>query len=114
MSRRASGLRAWILQRISAVYLGVFTPVLLWHFLSAPPADYLVWRAWVALPWVSIGLFLYVTALMVHSWVGIRDVLIDYVHPLAIRVTLLTLFGLLFLGSALWALQAIFLAHVAP
>jgi succinate dehydrogenase membrane anchor subunit len=114
MSRRATGLRAWILQRISAVYLGVCTPVLLWRFLIAPPGDYLTWRAWVALPWVSTGLLLYVSALIVHSWVGIRDVLIDYVHPLAIRITLLTLFGLMLLGSALWALQAIFLAHVAP
>jgi succinate dehydrogenase / fumarate reductase membrane anchor subunit len=113
VSRRASGLRAWILQRISAVYLGVFIIVLCAHFLRHPPADHAAWQAWVTQPWVSIGLFLFTASLLLHAWVGIRDVLIDYVHPLMARLTLLTLFGLLFIGSGVWVLQAIFLAHAA-
>lgn len=113
MSRNASGLRAWALQRISAVYLGLFTLVLILHFLFNPPADHAAWRDWVTQPWVSVGLFLYIGSLLLHAWVGIRDVLIDYVHPIAIRVTLLSLFGFMFLGSGLWALQAIFLAHAS-
>ena len=111
MSWRASGLRAWALHRISAVYLALFTVVLLWHLLLQPPADFAAWRAWVATPWVSIGFCIYIAALLLHAWVGIRDVLIDYVRPLGIRVTLLTLFGLLFIGSGFWALQAVILAH---
>ncbi len=112
MSRSASGLRAWALQRISAVYIGVFSVVLLARFIGDPPPDYAVWQGWVAQPWVSIGLSIYVLALLLHAWVGIRDVLIDYVHPLAIRLTLLSLFGLTFVGSGMWALQAIFLVRV--
>ncbi len=71
--------------------LALFTLVLLWHFLLNAPADFVAWRAWVIQPWVSIGLFLFIAALVLHAWVGIRDVLIDYVHPLGIRITLLTL-----------------------
>ncbi len=113
MSRSASGLRAWILQRISAVYLALFILVLLWHFIANAPADFAAWRDWVIQPWVSVGLFLFIPALMLHAWVGIRDVLIDYVHPLGIRITLLTLFCMVFIGSALWALQAIILARLS-
>jgi len=113
MSRRASGLRAWALQRITAVYLAIFSLILLWHFIMAAPADFDAWRGWVVQPWVSIGLLLYIVALLLHGWVGIRDVLIDYVHPLAPRLALLTLFGLLLLGSGMWAMQAIVLARLA-
>ncbi len=113
MSRSASGLRAWILQRISAVYLALFSLVLLWHFFFNAPADFVAWREWVIQPWVSTGLFLFIAALVLHAWVGIRDVLIDYVQPLGIRITLLTLFGMGLIGSAMWALQAIILARLA-
>ena len=113
MSRGASGLRAWVLQRISAVYLAVFTFILLGYFLIEPPADFAAWRGWVVRPWVSIGRLLYIASLILHAWVGIRDVLIDYVPVLALRLTLLSVFALLLLGSGLWALKAILLAHAA-
>jgi len=110
MSYQASGLRAWALQRITAVYIALVSLVLVWHFLATPPADHAVWQAWVAQPWVNIGLLLYIVALLLHAWVGIRDVFIDYVHPLGARLLLLTLFGLLLLGSGVWAIQAVVLA----
>ncbi len=113
MSYQASGLRAWALQRITAIYLGLFSLVLLWHFVANPPADFAAWQAWVVQPWVSIGLMLYVVTLLLHAWVGIRDVFIDYVHPLGARLLLLTLFGLLLLGSGMWAIQAVVLARLA-
>lgn len=112
MSRQATGLRAWLFQRISAVYLALFSLVLVWRLLVQPPADYGVWRAWVGTPWVSAGLFLFIVALLVHMWVGLRDVLIDYIHPLGLRLVLLTLFALGFLASGYWALQALILAHL--
>jgi succinate dehydrogenase / fumarate reductase membrane anchor subunit len=46
--------------------------------------------------------------LMAHAWVGIRDVLMDYVKPLGARVGAMAAFALVFLASGLWALQAIF------
>jgi succinate dehydrogenase / fumarate reductase membrane anchor subunit len=56
---------------------------------------------------------LFVVALLIHAWVGIRDVLIDYVHPIMARVTLLSLFAIGFVGCGLWFAKAIFLASVA-
>jgi succinate dehydrogenase / fumarate reductase membrane anchor subunit len=113
LSRRASGLRAWALQRVTAVYLALFGLLLLWRLVLRPPADFAAWHGWVTQPWVSIGLLLFTLSLLLHAWVGTRDVLMDYVHPWLLRLALLTLFGLLFVGSGLWALQAMFLAHAA-
>lgn len=112
MSRRASGLKAWVIQRITAIYIGLFSLVLLGHFVFNPPADHAAWQAWVASPAVALGLLVYVVTLIAHAWVGVRDVLIDYVKPIGLRVGLLSLFALTFLASALWAIQAIYLARL--
>ena len=113
MSRRASGLRAWFLQRASAVYLLLFILYLLQHLIFDAPADHLAWQGWVAQPLVGFGLLLFFASLLLHAWVGIRDVLIDYIHPTAVRVSLLTVIGFGLVGCALWVMQIIFLAHIA-
>lgn len=112
MSRQASGLRAWALQRISAAYLGLYLLYLLGLFLFAPPADVVAWRGWIAEPLHGIGLLLFVVALLIHAWVGIRDVLIDYVQPYLTRVSLLTLLAIGLIGCGLWAARVIFLTSV--
>ncbi|KAA6187715.1 succinate dehydrogenase, hydrophobic membrane anchor protein [Thiohalocapsa marina] len=113
MSRRASGLKAWVIQRVSAIYLALFGTYLAIRFAFAAPADHAAMIAWVTTPWVAVGLLVFVPVLLAHAWVGIRDVLMDYVKPIGLRVTALSLFGLLFLASGLWAVQAIIVARIA-
>jgi succinate dehydrogenase / fumarate reductase membrane anchor subunit len=113
MSRRASGLRAWFLQRATAIYLMLFVIYFLQKLILCAPADYAAWQTWVAQPLVSLGLSLFFASLLLHAWVGIRDVIIDYVHHTSIRITLLTVIGFLLLGCAIWALQTLFLAQIA-
>jgi succinate dehydrogenase / fumarate reductase membrane anchor subunit len=113
MSRRASGLRAWFLQRASAIYLILFSLYALQHMIFNPPAGHAAWQGWVAQPLVSLGLLLFFASLLLHAWVGIRDVIIDYVHPTSIRVSVLTVIGFVLVGCAAWALQIIILAQIA-
>jgi succinate dehydrogenase / fumarate reductase membrane anchor subunit len=113
MSRRASGLRAWILQRITAVYLAAFIVLFGGALLLCPPASYAAWRDWLASPWISIALLLFFLALMIHAWVGVRDILIDYVHPLPARIALLSLTGIGLIGCGFWAAQVIILSRLA-
>ncbi len=113
MSRQASGLRAWALQRISAAYLGLYFIYMLGHFSFSAPDSFQAWQSYVADPGVTIGMLLFFVSLLIHAWVGIRDVLIDYVHPIMARVTLLTFFGAGLIASGLWITQVIFLARTA-
>jgi succinate dehydrogenase / fumarate reductase membrane anchor subunit len=113
MSRRASGLRAWFLQRATAIYLILFTFFLLQHLIFCAPADQAAWQEWVAQPLVSLASLLFFASLLLHAWVGIRDVIIDYVHPTAIRITVLTVIGFGLVGCAAWALKIIILAQIA-
>jgi succinate dehydrogenase / fumarate reductase membrane anchor subunit len=111
VSRRASGLKAWFLQRVTAVYLGLFGVYLALHFSLSPPADHAALVAWAANPWISLGLLLFIPILLAHAWVGIRDVFMDYMKPIALRATAMTLVGFAFLASGLWAAQAIIAAR---
>ncbi|MCU7915646.1 MAG: succinate dehydrogenase, hydrophobic membrane anchor protein [Candidatus Thiodiazotropha sp. (ex Gloverina cf. vestifex)] len=113
MSRQASGLWAWFLQRATAIYLMLFILYVLQHMIFHAPADHAAWQAWVAQPLVSLGGLLFFASLLLHAWVGIRDVIIDYVHPTAIRVSVLTVIGFVLVGCAAWVLQIIILAQIA-
>jgi len=111
MSRQATGLRAWVIQRVSAIYLLLFFPYLIGKFILVPPASHADWVSWLSLPVVSIGLLVFVLALLVHAWVGARDILVDYVHPVAARITLLSLLGFGLVACGLWAFKVIIIAH---
>lgn len=107
-SRRATGFRAWVLQRVTAIYIGLFTLILLWRLVAMPPADYLEWREWAAAPWVNIGLLLFALSVLLHAWVGVRDILVDYVHPLLARLALLSLTGFGLVACGLWLMKILF------
>ncbi len=105
MSRRATGLRAWAVQRLSAAYLAVFALVLAGRLVLAPPADVLAWRAWVATPWINAAFGLALAALLLHAWVGIRDVVLDYVHSVPLRLAVLAFVLLALAAYAWWGLR---------
>lgn len=109
MSRRATGFRAWVFQRISAVYLGLYTLFLCGYFLFFPPASYTEWKELVADPVFNISLLFCTFFLLLHAWVGTRDIIIDYIHPLIIRVIALTIVALVLIGSGLWTAKFLFL-----
>ncbi len=107
MSRRASGLRAWLLQRISAIYIALFGLYFLLTMLFAPPESYQDWRDWVSRPMANLATVIFFIALITHAWVGIRDVILDYVTALSIRLFLLTSVGVILLGSLSGAIMTL-------
>jgi succinate dehydrogenase / fumarate reductase membrane anchor subunit len=114
VSRRAHGLRAWLLQRFTAVYLLLFLVYLGAHFARAPAADFAAWRAWLADPLVNLATGLFVLSLLLHAWVGIRDVIMDYVTHTGLRVALFAAVALTLAGCGLWMLRVLFVAAAVP
>jgi succinate dehydrogenase / fumarate reductase membrane anchor subunit len=82
------------------------------HFTFNAPADHNALLEWAAHPVVALALLVLVPVLLMHAWVGIRDVLIDYVHVLGLRIALLSLFAFVFVASGLWAFKAIIIASL--
>jgi len=101
------GLRDWLLQRLTAIYLGLFLIYLLVHFLLQPQHTFQEWHDWVTRPVMVIATALFIFAVLIHGWVGMRDVVLDYVHAISLRLTILSLIGLTLVGSGVWALRVL-------
>jgi len=110
MSRAAQGLRAWLLQRFTAVYLAVYIVSVIAYIVSKQPFDYQQWRSWIGGPWMGVSTAAFALAVLLHAWVGIRDVLIDYAHPVWLRLLLMAVTELVLIGSLLWIVRALALA----
>jgi succinate dehydrogenase / fumarate reductase membrane anchor subunit len=107
MTGTAQGLRAWLLQRATAVYLAVYLVVVPVALAMRWPMDFLQWRSFFAAPVTNVATSLFALALLLHVWVGVRDVLIDYVHAVWLRLTLMALTGLVLLGCLLSVLRVL-------
>ncbi len=110
MSRAAQGLRAWLLQRITAIYLAASIVGVVTYLVTLDTLDFRVWHNWLANPWMGVTTTLFTLAVLLHVWVGIRDVLIDYVHPVGLRLVFMVVTALVLLGSLLWVIRALTLA----
>jgi succinate dehydrogenase / fumarate reductase membrane anchor subunit len=82
------GTGSWLLQRASAIVLALLLPGLLGYFLFALPVDFSSWRALFAPLWLRVSMLLAGLALALHSWIGMRDIFMDYVRPLGLRLAL--------------------------
>ena len=111
MKKALSGLRPWLVQRFTAVYMLAFIVFALGHFAVDAPRSYIAWHAWITGPWVLMTTALFFVALLRQAWVGLREVVLDYVKPLGLRVGVLAALGFTLVGLALWMLNILLLAQ---
>lgn len=83
-----SGTGLWLLQRGTAVVMAVALPLLAWRIGAALPLDFAGWQALFAPLWMRLATWLFIATLAMHAWIGVRDILMDYVRPLGIRLAL--------------------------
>lgn len=97
-----TGLGAWWWQRLSALYIGTFlTASLAWLALD-PPAGYAQWRIWLAHDGIRMALVVFVAAVAIHAYIGVRDIMLDYVPEGALRGTALILWVLAVTAFVAW------------
>jgi succinate dehydrogenase / fumarate reductase membrane anchor subunit len=102
------GMRDWLMQRVTAVVMLLYTLLLLGTLMAAPNLGYDAWKhlvghgAWGLMPYAT---FIFLLSLFLHAWVGMRDVLMDYVKSAAVRLALEALVIVVLVGYAGWALQ---------
>ncbi len=101
-----SGFSAWLIQRLSAVYMAVFIVIAIIWSISAD-INYDSWRLGFKNNWVALGVLLFGLSLLVHAWIGLRDVIVDYIHPLGLRLLALTLVALFLLANGFWLLSVL-------
>ena len=102
------GLRDWLAQRATAVLMALFTIIVLAQIIfSKGPIGYDKWAGIFPAQWMKFLTFVVILALLYHAWVGIRDIWMDYVKPVSVRLPLHVLSIVWLVGCAGWATQVL-------
>ena len=99
------GLRDWLAQRITAVVMAVYSLIVVYVLFSSSPISYAVWRELFAQGWMRVATLLFAASLAWHAWVGMRDILMDYVKPAGLRFALEVVVLLTIAAYAGWTIQ---------
>ena len=102
------GLRDWLAQRVTAALMALFTAVVLAQVIfSKGPMGYYQWAGIFYSQWMKTLTFTIILALLYHVWVGMRDIWMDYIKPVGIRLSLQVFSIVWLVGCAGWAIQVL-------
>jgi succinate dehydrogenase / fumarate reductase membrane anchor subunit len=101
------GLRDWLAQRITAVIMAVYSVIAVVVLISNKPITYAVWRDLFSQGWMRVATLLFMASLAWHAWVGVRDILMDYVKPDGLRLALQVLTLLTIAAYVGWTIQVL-------
>ena len=99
------GLRDWLAQRITGLIMALYSIILAVVLLSGQPISYAVWSDLFAQCWMRVATLLFAASLAWHAWVGVRDILMDYVKPTGVRLTLQVIVLLVIAAYVAWTIQ---------
>ena len=102
------GLRDWMAQRLTAALMALFTALVLVQVIfSRGEIGYDQWAGIFSPQWMKALTFSIFLALSYHVWVGMRDIWMDYVKPVAVRLSLQVFSIVWLVGCAGWAIQVL-------
>lgn len=99
------GLRDWLVQRVSALVMAAYVLVLTAWWLVQADFGYDTWVGLFSGSGMRTFTFLFLLSLFYHAWIGVRDIVMDYVKPAGIRLTIHVLVILLLLLYTIWSVQ---------
>ncbi len=100
-----NGLSDWLVQRVSAIVIGVYFVFLMIYFLCHPGMSYHDWHALFQCTFMKISTLLAVLSICAHAWVGLWTVFTDYVKCVCVRVILEVLLIILLLVYVIWTIS---------
>ncbi|WP_148254412.1 succinate dehydrogenase, hydrophobic membrane anchor protein [Aidingimonas lacisalsi] len=102
-----SGLSDWLIQRVSAIILAVYTLFMVGFLLFNPGLDYATWSGLFDQTWMRIFSLLAFVSIAAHAWIGLWTVTTDYLKPTGIRVAAQTIIILAIFVFLVWGVQVL-------
>jgi succinate dehydrogenase / fumarate reductase membrane anchor subunit len=93
-----NGVHDFILIRASAIILTLYTLLIAGFFVVTPDVTYDAWHSFFGLMSVKIATLLAVLSVVIHAWIGIWQVLSDYIKPAFLRGSLQFFFSVTLLA----------------
>jgi succinate dehydrogenase / fumarate reductase membrane anchor subunit len=104
-----SGLREWILQRFTGIYIGIYSLFLFFYFING--IDYFSFVKLFSVFYFKVFSVLFIFSLALHSSIGIGIIITDYVKNVFFRIVLdfiinfSLLFYIFFVMQILWGFK---------
>ncbi len=99
------GLRDWLVQRVTALVMAIFVVVVVAQLLYQSAFGYDTWLALFSSNLMRTFSLLFLLSLFYHAWIGVRDIVMDYVKPASIRLLIHVLVILALILYAIWSVQ---------
>lgn len=97
------GTGDWLLQRLTAVVMAGYTIFVLGCLAAGRPSSYADMKAMFSDGLIRVSTMLFFLALLYHAWVGMRDILMDYVKQTGARLALQAGVGIVLVSYLFWA-----------
>ena len=104
------GWKDWLVQRVTAVIMAVYTLWMLGVALYNGGIDHALLQALFANGAFRIATLLFGLALLWHAWIGMRDIWMDYIKPTAMRLALEVMKFVVLVAYAAWLVQILWAA----
>ena len=102
------GLRDWLAQRVTAALMALFTLLVLAQvLLTKGPIGYDKWAGIFSSQWMKVLTFVVIIAMLYHVWVGMRDIWMDYIKPVGVRLGLQVFTLVWLIACAGWGIQVL-------
>lgn len=108
MSWRAQGMRTWLLQRLTAIYMLLYGIGFGIYVARQPVVDHVSWQALFMHPIANIVTLIFFFSILYHAWVGVRDILIDYIKWSPLRFMLWTMATTLLIAMGIWVTMILY------
>lgn len=105
MQRSQRGLQEWLLQRISAILIGVYAVLIVSFVAMHQPMNFADWHAFFAATWVRVATVVTVLLIGIHAWIGLWTIFTDYVKCSVVRTVLEVVVFITLLGLVVWVYE---------
>lgn len=99
------GVRDWLAQRVTAVIMILYSVLFLVMLIKMPQFDFGGWRGLWGSSLMRYATLLFLLCLLVHAWVGMRNIFMDYIKNSGVRLALYALVILALVAYGAWAVQ---------
>jgi succinate dehydrogenase / fumarate reductase membrane anchor subunit len=99
------GLRDWLVQRVTAAVMAMYCVILVACLLLQSNPGYDAWTGLFSGQLMRTFTLLFLLCLFYHAWIGIRDIVMDYVKAASVRLVIHVLAILALLLYAIWSVQ---------
>ncbi|MEM1244000.1 MAG: succinate dehydrogenase, hydrophobic membrane anchor protein, partial [Pseudomonadota bacterium] len=96
--------RDWLIQRVSAIVLAIYSIFLVIYIFSHPNMSFSTWHDLFDNTLMRVLTLLVFLNLIMHAWIGIWTVTTDYLKSVSVRVTVQILVILALISYFIWAI----------